>query len=51
MGRLEAVNEALTHAADEVDAAIKARAEADADHAAHPTDDEGFDPHFSRNDP
>jgi len=50
MGKLEAVNEALTHAADEVDAATKARAEAEADHAAHPNDDDGFDPHFRRND-
>jgi hypothetical protein len=48
MGRTEAVNEALTLAANEVDAATKARAEADAAHAAHPKDDGGFDQEFQR---
>jgi hypothetical protein len=51
MGRMEAVNAALTLAANEVDAATKARSEAEADHAAHPKDDGGFDPHFRRNEP
>ncbi len=50
MGKTEAVNAALTLAANEVDAATKARTEADSDHAAHPSDDEGFDPHFRRSD-
>ncbi len=51
MGKTEAVNAALTLAANEVDAATKARTEAEADHAAHPIDDDGFDPHFRRSDP
>ena len=49
-GRAEAMAEALTLAADHVDAATVARRAAEADHAAHPKDDTGFDPEFRRKD-
>lgn len=47
-GRSDAVAEALQIATAQLDEAAKARAEAEADHAAHPADDSGFDPEFKR---
>lgn len=47
-GRAEATAEALEIGAAQIDLAAKARADAAADHAAHPTDDGGFDSEFQR---
>lgn len=47
-GRAEAVAEGLQVAAAHLQAAAEARIEAQGDHAAHPTTDDGFDPAFKR---
>lgn len=48
LGRAEAYTEAAQLAADQIEAASIARAEADKDHVAHPDDDSGFDKDFKR---
>jgi hypothetical protein len=47
-GRAEAVAEAATLAAQQIDAAAQARQEAEAEHNKHPDDDDGFDKDFQR---
>ena len=47
-GRAEAIAEALTVAAEQMDLATKVRREAELEHKAHPNDDGGFDKDFQR---
>ena len=48
VGRTEAVNEGLRLALQQVAEAAEAEREAQAAHAEHPDDDEGFDQRFRR---
>lgn len=50
LGRKEAIAEALTIAHEQLAVANKAAVEAEADHAAHPNDNGGFDGMFQRKD-